>query len=68
MLKKLLFVIVLISFTAKSQTSVKGTLNPAQNYSWVVLYQLKGAEQLYIKNVKRHLPNVQSQMPFYFLE
>ena len=51
MLKKLLFVIVLISFTAQSQTSVKGTLNPAQNYSWVVLYQLKGAKQLYIKNV-----------------
>ena len=51
MLKKLLFVIVLISFTAQSQTSVKGTLNPAQNYSWVALYQLKGAKQLYIKNV-----------------
>jgi len=51
MLKKILFVIVLISFTVQSQTYVKGTLSPAQNYSWMVLYQLKGAKQLYIKNV-----------------
>ncbi len=51
MLKKLLFVIVLISCAVQGQTSIKGNLNPAQNYSWVVLYQLKGAKQLYIKNV-----------------
>ncbi len=51
MLKKLLFVIVLISCAVQGQTYVKGNLNPAQNYSWVVLYQLKGAKQLYIKNV-----------------
>ncbi|WP_372793737.1 thioredoxin-like domain-containing protein [Lutibacter sp.] len=51
MLKKLLFIIVLISCTVQGQTYVKGTLNPAQNFSWVVLYQLKGAKQLYIKNV-----------------
>ncbi len=51
MLKKLLFVIALISFTVQGQTYVKGTLSPVQNYSWMVLYQLKGAKQLYIKNV-----------------
>jgi len=51
MLKKLLLAIVLISFTIQSQTYVKGILDPVQNYSWVVLYQLKGAKQLYIKNV-----------------
>ncbi|VAW24546.1 hypothetical protein MNBD_BACTEROID04-2011, partial [hydrothermal vent metagenome] len=50
MLKKLLFAVVLFSYTIQSQTYVKGTLDPAQNYSWVVLYQLKGAKQLYIKN------------------
>ncbi len=51
MLKKLLFIIVLISYTIQSQNYVKGTLDPAQDYSWIVLYQLKGAKQLYIKNV-----------------
>ncbi|WP_299528132.1 thioredoxin-like domain-containing protein [uncultured Lutibacter sp.] len=51
MLKKILFVIVLISYTVQSQTYVKGILDPAQNFSWIVLYQLKGAKQLYVKNV-----------------
>ena len=51
MLKNILVVIVLLSFSAQSQTLVKGTLNPPQEYSWIVLYQLKGAKQLYIKNV-----------------
>lgn len=51
MFKKILLAIFLISFIAKSQTYVKGTLEPAQDYSWIVLYQLKGAKQLYIKNV-----------------
>lgn len=50
MLKKLLFVIVLVSYTIQSQNIVKGILSPAKDYSWVVLYQLKGAKQLYIKN------------------
>jgi len=51
MLKKFLLAIVLISFTIQSQTYVKGTLDPAQDFSWVVLYQLKGAKQVYVKNV-----------------
>ncbi|MFK5959617.1 MAG: thioredoxin-like domain-containing protein [Lutibacter sp.] len=51
MLKKLTIVIFLISCTLQAQTYVKGTLNPAEDYSWIVLYQLKGVKQLYIKNV-----------------
>ena len=50
MLKKLLFAIVLFSYTIQAQTYVKGTLSPYQKYSWVVLYQLKGSKLLYIKN------------------
>ncbi|NOR27433.1 MAG: redoxin family protein [Lutibacter sp.] len=50
MFKKLLFAIILISYTVQSQTYVKGTLDSEQNYTWVVLYQLKGAKLLYIKN------------------
>jgi len=52
MLKKLLFAIVLISFTIQSQTYVKGSLKPInEKYKWVILYQLKGAKQLYVANV-----------------
>ena len=51
MFKKILFLLFLISSTVQSQTYVKGTLEPAHDYSWIVLYQLKGAKQLYIKNV-----------------
>ncbi len=50
MFKKILFAVILISVAAKSQTFVKGTLNPAKEYSWIILYQLKGANQLYITN------------------
>lgn len=50
MLKKLFIAIVLLSYTLQAQTYVKGTLNPAQDYSWVVLYQLSGSKQLYVKN------------------
>lgn len=51
MMKKLLFAIILISYTIQSQTYVKGTLEPPQDFSWVILYQLKGTKQLYITNV-----------------
>jgi len=50
MLKKMLFVIVLFSYTVQSQTYVTGTLDSAKNYSWIALYKLKGAKQLYVKN------------------
>jgi len=50
MLKKLFVAIVLLSYTLQAQTYVKGTLTPAQDYSWMVLYQLSGSKQLYIKN------------------
>tara|TARA_R110001583_G_scaffold176620_1_gene331363 strand:+ start:12762 stop:14102 length:1341 start_codon:yes stop_codon:yes gene_type:complete len=50
MQKKILLLLVLISLSVNSQNFVTGSLNPQQNYEWVVLYQLKGAKQLYIKN------------------
>ncbi len=50
MLKKLLIAIILFPYAVQSQNYVKGTLNSDENYSWVVLYQLKGVQQLYVKN------------------
>jgi len=51
MIKKIIFSILLFSQIAIGQNFVKGTMNPASNqYNWVILYQLKGARQVYISN------------------
>jgi thiol-disulfide isomerase/thioredoxin len=51
MIKKIIFSIVFFSQLAIGQNFVKGTMNPASNsYNWVILYQLKGAKQVYIGN------------------
>lgn len=50
MLKKLLFVVFIISLSAQCQTYVKGSLTPTNDYSWIVLYQLKGVKKIYISN------------------
>ena len=52
MVKKFLFSIILFSQIAIGQNFVKGTMNPAYSnqYNWVILYQLKGARQVYINN------------------
>lgn len=51
MIKKLLIVLILISTTIQSQTFVKGTMSPViEDIKYVILYQLKGAKQLYIAN------------------
>jgi thiol-disulfide isomerase/thioredoxin len=52
MTKKVLFgiFIFLIGFSLKAQDTIKGQMNPAKNFSWVILYQLKGVHQQYIAN------------------
>ena len=53
MFKKFLLLLLIVSFSAKSQQSqysVKGKLDPVSDYKWVILYQLKGANQAYIAN------------------
>ena len=51
-MKKLLFLLFLISATIQSQNFVKGTMSPAiEDLEYVILYQLKGAKQLYVANV-----------------
>ena len=53
MTKKLLLLLFLIGATIQSQTFVKGTMSPVMNdFEWVILYQLKGAKQLYVANVE----------------
>ncbi len=48
--KLLLLSIVFVSFFANAQDTIRGIMNPAKKYSWIILYQLKGASQEYISN------------------
>lgn len=49
MLRKILFITLLIPFTIFAQNKVKGTMNPViPTYKSVVVYQLKGAKQVYV--------------------
>ncbi|WP_298285014.1 thioredoxin-like domain-containing protein [uncultured Lutibacter sp.] len=51
MLKQLLPLFLLISFTVSGQHFVKGKVEPiSKENNWIILYQLKGAKQLYVKN------------------
>ncbi len=52
MLKKIVLILLFISAAAQSQTFVKGTMSPViSDLEYVILYQLKGAKQLYVANV-----------------
>ncbi len=61
MLKKLLIALLFISVGVQSQNSITGIVNPKNDLlTRVVLYQLKGAKQVYISNSK--LENDQFKM------
>ena len=49
-MKKLLLVFLFISAITNAQYKIKGTLNPAEKYTWVLLYKIEGARQVFIKN------------------
>ncbi len=48
--KLLLLSIVFASLFANAQDTIKGIMNPAKKYSWVILYQLKGVHQAYVSD------------------
>ncbi|MDD3721958.1 MAG: TlpA disulfide reductase family protein [Lutibacter sp.] len=61
MLKKLLIALLFISVGVQSQNSITGIVNPKNDLlTRVILYQLKGAKQVYISNSK--LDNNQFKM------
>lgn len=49
-MKKLFLLLGLISTTAFAQYSIKGSLEPVNDYKWVLLYKVEGARQTFIKN------------------
>lgn len=52
MLRKRLFgfICFLFGLTLFAQDTIKGQMKPVKDYSWVILYQLKGVHQQYIAN------------------
>lgn len=49
-MKKVLILFLFASLTMQAQYSVKGTLYPVKEYSWVLLYKIEGARQVFVKN------------------
>ena len=57
MLKKLLIAFLFISVGVQSQHSITGIVSPKNDLvTRVILYQLKGAKQVYISNSKQNNP------------
>jgi len=50
MLKKLFSLLLLFTSIINAQYSIKGKMEPANKYTWIILYQLQGAKQNYISN------------------
>jgi len=48
MIKKILFTFLLISSFSYAQFSIKGELKPAEDFPYMILYQLQGSQQNYI--------------------
>lgn len=50
MYKKILLLIVLFSFTVNAQDTIRGKMNPAKNYSYIILNQLNSVNKKYMNN------------------
>jgi len=44
------FLIFLLSTGAWAQYSIKGTIDPSHDYSWILLYKLENGDQTYVDN------------------
>lgn len=50
-MRNILFFIVFVSFCSlQAQFSIKGTIDPDHDYSWILLYKLHNGEQTYVAN------------------
>lgn len=51
-MKKILLLFAFIGSIANAQYSVKGSMHPVKKYSWVLLYKVEGARQIFVKNTQ----------------
>ena len=52
MTKQLLLLLVLIPAFLHAQYTIKGNLNPGDNFSWILLYKIKDGKQIYMDNAE----------------
>lgn len=50
MFKKILVLSLLCTISTYAQYAIKGTINPNNDYSWILLYKLENGKQSYIDN------------------
>ncbi|WP_347172735.1 TlpA disulfide reductase family protein [Polaribacter uvawellassae] len=51
-MKKLFLLLALISFSLQAQFKISGEMNPPGKYTWVILYKIEGARQVFVKSGK----------------
>ncbi len=50
MIKNLFFFLILIPALAQAQFTIKGSIKPNHNYTWVLLYKLEKGKQIFVDN------------------
>lgn len=51
-MKKLFLLLALVSFSLQAQFKITGEMNPPGEYTWVILYKIEGARQVFVKSEK----------------
>lgn len=51
-MKNILVLFLLVNSFSFAQYAIKGTLDPVENSSWILLYKVEAGKQLFIKNTK----------------
>jgi thiol-disulfide isomerase/thioredoxin len=49
-MKNIFLILLLASFSLQAQYKIKGELSSPEKYTWVILYKIENARQLFIKN------------------
>ncbi|PHR73688.1 MAG: hypothetical protein COA67_02875 [Lutibacter sp.] len=61
MIKKLVIALLLVSFSANAQDTLRVKLEPIEGFKWMMLYKINGAKQQYVSNA--NLENEEFKLP-----
>ena len=50
-MKKLVFLLIFVAISAQGQYKIKGELQSSEKITWILLYKIEGAKQVFVKNV-----------------
>jgi len=63
-MRKIIVLFLFMSSLSYSQFSIKGTMNPTPNSSWVLLYKIEGTKQIFVKNTELRKENKKAFFEF----